>query len=48
MRPILDIAAERDLSPEDLMVYGGHMAKLEENREENSGRTLRYPQIIAL
>jgi formate--tetrahydrofolate ligase len=28
MRPILEVAAELDLSPEDLLVYGEHMAKL--------------------
>lgn len=28
MRPITDVAAELDLSPSDLMVYGNHMAKL--------------------
>ena len=28
MRPILDIAAKLDLSPDDLLVYGDQMAKL--------------------
>ena len=28
MRPILEVAAELDLSPDDLLVYGEHMAKL--------------------